>query len=176
LESNSSSLLNDALNNAVGPLGMALKQIAVLSDTHGLLRPEVVAACLGVDHILHAGDVGDPDILRRLAEIAPVTAIRGNIDTQGPCAALPATEMVELGGTYFYLIHSVADLDIDPVAADVQVVVSGHSHQPKEERHNGVLYLNPGSVGPRRFRLPVAMSYLWIEAGAIKVENLTFAV
>ena len=153
---------------------MSKTRIAALSDTHGLLRPEVVAACAGVDHILHAGDVGDPDILNRLAEIAPVTAIRGNIDTHGPCADLPATEMVELGGAYFYVIHSLADLDIDPVAAGVQVVLCGHSHQPKAERRNGVLYLNPGSVGPRRFRLPVAMSLLSIEDGSIQAESLQF--
>ena len=136
----------------------------------------MVAACLGVDGILHAGDVGDPDILKRLAEIAPVTAIRGNIDTSGPCSELPATEMVEVGGAYIYLIHSLADLDIDPAAAGVQVVLSGHSHQPLEKRHNGVLYLNPGSVGPRRFRLPVAMAFLQIEAGTVAVESLVFAV
>lgn len=155
---------------------MALTSIAVLSDTHGLLRPEVLAACNGVDHILHAGDVGDPGILTRLAQIAPVTAIRGNIDTHGPCAALPATEMIALGGVYFYLIHSLADLDIDPIAAGVQVVVSGHSHKPKEERLKGVLYLNPGSVGPRRFRLPVAMASLQIQDGKIDIESFQFDV
>jgi len=153
---------------------MALTYVAVLSDTHGLLRPEVIASCKGVDHILHAGDVGDPGILARLSEFAPLTAIRGNIDTHGDCANLPATEMLQLGGVYFYLVHALADLDIDPVAAGVRVVVSGHSHQPKEERRNGVLYLNPGSAGPRRFRLPVAMSFLWVEDGQIEVENVTF--
>ena len=152
---------------------MALTYVAVLSDTHGLLRPEVIASCKGVDHILHAGDVGDPSILARLSEIAPLTAIRGNIDTHGDCANLPATEMLQLGGVYFYLIHALADLDIDPFAAGVRVVVSGHSHQPKEERRNGVLYLNPGSAGPRRFRLPVAMSFLRVEDGQIEVENVT---
>ena len=153
---------------------MSKTRIAVLSDTHGLLRPEVLAACAGVDHILHAGDVGDPDILTRLKEVAPTTAIRGNIDTQGPCAELPATEMIALGGVYFYLVHSLADLDIDPVAAGVQVVITGHSHQPKEQRRNGVLYLNPGSVGPRRFRLPVAMSFVSIDDAQIDVENVQF--
>ena len=153
---------------------MSKTRIAVLSDTHGLLRPEVIAACAGSDYILHAGDVGDPDILVRLSEIAPVTAIRGNVDTHGLCADLPATELVSIAGTYFYLIHSLADLDIDPVAAGVQVVLTGHSHQPKEERRSGVLYLNPGSVGPRRFRLPVAMSFLTIEGAKIEVENLQF--
>ena len=149
-------------------------RLAVLSDTHGLLRPEVLAACCGVDHILHAGDVGDPEILTRLAEVAPITAIRGNIDTHGLCAALPPTEMLEFGGTTVYMIHSLADLDIDPVAAGVQVVVSGHSHKPAEERRKSVLYLNPGSVGPRRFRLPVAMSYLRIEDKEIEVEHVQF--
>ena len=155
---------------------MGKMRIAVLSDTHGLLRREVIAACAGVDHILHAGDVGDPAILARLAEIAPVTAIRGNIDTHGPCAALPDTDMVELAGVHFYLVHSLADLDIDPVAAGVQAVISGHSHQPHEERRRGVLYLNPGSAGPRRFRLPVAMAYVSIQDGAIAVEPVKFDV
>jgi putative phosphoesterase len=153
---------------------MSKTRIAALSDTHGLLRPEVTAACTGVDYILHAGDVGDPDILVRLGNIAPLTAIRGNVDTHGPCADLPATELFTVAGVYFYLIHSLADLDIDPVSAGVQVVVSGHSHQPKEEQRNGVLYLNPGSVGPRRFRLPVAMSFVNIEDTNIDVENLKF--
>ena len=154
-------------------MGISALRIAVLSDTHGLLRPEVIAACSGSDHILHAGDVGDSAILQRLREIAPVTAIRGNIDTGGPCAELSATEMVELGGVMMYLVHSLADLDIDPVAAGVRAVVSGHSHKPAEEWRRGVLYLNPGSVGPRRFRLPVAMSFLTLSNGKIQVENVT---
>lgn len=149
-------------------------RIAVLSDTHGLLRPEVLAACSGSDGILHAGDVGDPAILERLGDIAPLTAIRGNIDTSGACASLPATEMVELGGVAIYLVHSLADLDIDPVAAGVRAVLSGHSHKPAQEVREGVLYLNPGSVGPRRFRLPVAMSFLKISHGKIDVEHMTF--
>jgi putative phosphoesterase len=150
--------------------------VAVLSDTHGLLRPEVAKACQGVDHILHAGDVGDVRILERLREIAPVTAIRGNVDTHGPCADLPVTEMVSLGGEWVYLVHSVHDLDIDPVSAGVRVVVSGHSHAPGEETRRGVLYLNPGSVGPRRFRLPVAMAFLRIQNGAVAVEAMKFDV
>ncbi len=147
-------------------------RIAVLSDTHGLLRPAVTNALLGVDHILHAGDVGDPLILERLASIAPVTAIRGNIDLAGPCSLLPATEMVRLGGVLFYLVHSIADLDIEPTAAGVRVVVSGHSHKPALHKVNGVTYLNPGSVGPRRFSLPIAMAFVTIRSGQIKVEQV----
>ncbi len=151
-------------------------KIAVLSDTHGLLRPEVISACKGVHHILHAGDVGDPAILDILSGIAPVTAIRGNIDTHGPCTALPATEMVELAGVSIYLVHSLSDLDIDPRAAGVRVVISGHSHKPSEEWRDGVLYLNPGSAGPRRFRLPVAMSFLLLREQTITVEKVQFSV
>ena len=149
-------------------------RVAVISDTHGLLRPEAVATLHGVDHILHAGDVGDPAILDALSSIAPLTAIRGNIDTRGRCAQLPATEMIELGGVTIYMVHSVADLDIKPVAAGVHVVVSGHSHKPAQETLSGVLYLNPGSIGPRRFRLPVAMAFLQIADSKIKVEPVTF--
>jgi uncharacterized protein len=132
--------------------------IGVISDTHGLLRPEAVEALAGVDHILHAGDVGDPRILDRLCEIAPLTAIRGNVDVSGICWALPATDAVELGGRLFYLVHSLADLDIDPAVAGVAAVVSGHSHRPKVEERNGILYLNPGSAGPRRFNLPITLA------------------
>ena len=135
-------------------------RIGILSDTHGLLRPEVLPALAGVEHILHAGDVGDPAILTALAQIAPVTAIRGNIDTHGPCARLPATEAIELAGRLFYLVHSLADLDLNPTAAGIAAVITGHSHKPLAETHNGVLYLNPGSCGPRRFNLPVTLALI----------------
>ncbi len=134
--------------------------LGVISDTHGLLRPEALTTLAGVDHILHAGDVGDPAILEALRRLAPVTAIRGNIDTHGDCAGLPSTEAVELAGKLFYLVHSVHDLDIDPVAAGVDCVVSGHSHKAASETRDGVLYLNPGSAGPRRFSLPVTLALL----------------
>ncbi len=139
--------------------------VGVISDTHGLLRPEALQALAGVDHILHAGDVGSYDILLKLKQIAPMTAIRGNVDTKGQCVRLPAIEAVELGGVWFYLVHSVHDLDIDPVASGFGVVVSGHSHQPGEETRRGVLYLNPGSAGPRRFKLPVTLAIVQIESG-----------
>jgi putative phosphoesterase len=129
-----------------------------------LLRPEALQALAGVAHILHAGDVGDAEILDRLREVAPVTAIRGNVDTSGVCARLPATEAVELGGRLFYLVHSVADLDINPSVASVAVVVSGHSHRPGVKQRDGVLYLNPGSAGPRRFNLPVTLALVTLSA------------
>jgi len=149
--------------------------IGVLSDTHGLLRPEVLPALAGVEHILHAGDVGDPAILERLREIAPVTAIRGNVDVGGACSGLPDTEAVELGGCLVYMLHCLADLDLNPKAAEIGVVVFGHSHQPSVETRDGVLYLNPGSAGPRRFRLPVTVALLRIEDGVASAEIVPLA-
>jgi uncharacterized protein len=137
--------------------------IGVISDTHGLLRPEALAALRGVEHILHAGDVGEFSILEKLRTIAPVTAIRGNVDVRGECAELPATDVVELSGKLFYLVHSVHDLDINPTVAGVAVVVSGHSHKASVEVRDGVMYFNPGSTGPRRFSLPVTVGFLTIE-------------
>jgi putative phosphoesterase len=148
--------------------------IGVISDTHGLLRPEALTALAGVEHILHAGDVGDIGILAALRAIAPVTAIRGNIDTEGACAQLPATEMVEVGGKTFYLVHALADLDISPKAAGVDVVVYGHSHKAAVERQGEVLYLNPGSAGPRRFQLPVTLALVTVKEDGVeaRVERL----
>lgn len=139
--------------------------IGVISDTHGLLRPEALAALRGVEHILHAGDVGDIAILDALREVAPVTAIRGNVDGTGACAELPATDVVELGDRLFYLVHSVHDLDINPVVAGVAMVVSGHSHRASVEVRDGVIYFNPGSAGPRRFSLPVTVGFVTVEDG-----------
>jgi putative phosphoesterase len=139
--------------------------IGVISDTHGLLRPEAFAALKGVEHILHAGDVGDVAILDALRKIAPVTAIRGNVDTHGACARLPATDVVELGGKLFYLVHSVHDLDIDPVVAGVAMVVSGHSHKASVSVKGDVVFFNPGSAGPRRFSLPVTVGFVTVEDG-----------
>lgn len=140
-------------------------KIGVISDTHGLLRPEVLPALAGVEHILHAGDVGDPSILDALRTIAPVTAIRGNIDTSGPCSNLPATEALELGGCFLYMLHAIADLDLNPRAAGMGLVLFGHSHQPSANWRDRVLYLNPGSAGPRRFKLPITLALVEIEAG-----------
>src|SRR5271170_4967026 len=139
--------------------------IGVISDTHGLIRPEAVEALRGVEHILHAGDVGQICVLEKLREIAPVTAIRGNVDVHGACAKLPATDVVELGGKLFYLVHSVHDLDINPVAAGVAMVVSGHSHKASVEVRDDVVFFNPGSAGPRRFSLPVTVGFVTVEDG-----------
>jgi hypothetical protein len=137
----------------------------VISDTHGLLRAEALAALRGVEHILHAGDVGDIAILDELRKIAPVTAIRGNVDVSGACGELPATDVVELGGKLFYLVHSVHDLDINPAVAGVAMVVSGHSHKASVRARDGVIYFNPGSAGPRRFSLPVTLGFVTVEDG-----------
>jgi len=142
--------------------------IGVISDTHGLLRPEALSALAGSEHILHAGDVGDIRILDRLRQIAPLTAIRGNVDLHGECSLLPPTEAVELGGTLFYLVHSVHNLDIDPVAAQVDIVISGHSHKPAIEQKKGVMYLNPGSAGPRRFNLPVSVALVTLDESRLE--------
>jgi putative phosphoesterase len=144
--------------------------IGVISDTHGLLRPEALDALAGVEHIIHAGDIGRPEIVPRLREIAPVTAIRGNVDTQPWAQAFPAWDMVTLAGRMIYVIHDVGDLDLDPAATGIAVVVSGHSHQPKIESRGGVVYLNPGSAGPRRFRLPVTLAKLHVVGDAIGSE------
>jgi putative phosphoesterase len=148
----------------------------VISDTHGLLRPEALAALAGVEHILHAGDVGDIAILEALREIAPVTAIRGNVDTQGACAELAATEALELGGCLIYMVHAREWMDLTPEAAGVGLVVYGHSHRAEVEERNGVVYLNPGSAGPRRFSLPVTVARVEIEAGRVRAEIVELAV
>ena len=148
-------------------------KVGVISDTHGLLRPEAVEALRGVEHILHAGDVGVAAILDRLGQIAPVTAIRGNIDLRGPCAKLPPVELVELDGCSIYMLHNLHELDLDPVAAGIQVVISGHSHNPSIERKKGVLYFNPGSAGPRRFSLPISLGFLEITGEIVQPFLLT---
>lgn len=140
-------------------------RIAVLSDTHSLLRPEVLPAIAGADHILHAGDVGDADILDKLRTVAPVNAVRGNVDRQGACAKLPACDTFRLGGALLHILHNIAELDLKPEAADIRVVIYGHSHQPLVEIRNDVLYLNPGSIGPRRFNLPVTFAWLTLTRG-----------
>jgi putative phosphoesterase len=143
-------------------------RIGVISDTHGLLRPAAVEMLKGAEHILHAGDVGDPIILEALHEIAPVTAIRGNIDEAGTCAFLPATELVKLDNQSLYMLHDVKQLDLNPDAAGISAVIFGHSHKPLIEQRRGVLFLNPGSAGPRRFQLPISVA--WLETGP---EGLT---
>jgi putative phosphoesterase len=144
--------------------------LGVISDTHGLLRPEAVEALRGSDRILHAGDIGAPEILEALAKIAPATAVRGNVDTAPWASSLPETDVVEAGGVSIYILHDRGQLDLKPEAAGFRVVVYGHSHHPKVEEKNGVLYFNPGSAGPRRFNLPVSVGQLVIEMGKVRAE------
>ena len=143
-------------------------RIGIISDTHGLLRPEVTEQLAGVHHIIHAGDIGRPEVISGLRKIAPVTAIRGNIDRGEWAAQYPDTALVKLGGRSFYVLHNLKELDLDPAASGIDVVVSGHSHRPKIETVGGVLYLNPGSAGPRRFTLPIALATLELTCDALR--------
>ena len=141
--------------------------IGVISDTHGLLRPQAVEALRGSEHIIHAGDIGAPEIISELKQIAPVTAIRGNVDVQTWARDFPEMQVIELAGKSFYVIHDLNALDLNPKAAGFNVVISGHSHQPRQEIKNGVLYLNPGSAGPRRFKLPISVATIDISGARI---------
>jgi len=158
--------------------------IGVISDTHGLLRPEAIHALQGSDLILHAGDVGDPRILERLGDIAPVHAVRGNTDAGELRRSLPATLMVDLGaadgrpgdagpaGSLAYVLHDLLDLDLDPAATGIGMVVSGHTHRPEVQERDGVVYLNPGAAGPRRFTLPVTVAKVLLADGRVEAEIL----
>jgi uncharacterized protein len=144
--------------------------IGVISDTHGLLRPEAIEALRESRAIIHAGDVGDPVILEKLAAIAPVTAVRGNADTEPWAQKLPETNVLEVAGVSIYVLHSIDRLDLKPEAAGFSAVIYGHSHLPQEEMKNGVLYFNPGSAGPRRFKLPVSLGRLKVHDRRITAE------
>jgi hypothetical protein len=144
--------------------------IGVISDTHGLLRAEAMLALRGSEHIIHAGDVGDPEILRQLRMIAPVTSVRGNIDKGTWAGQLAEFEVVELGGISIYVLHDLAQLDLKPEAAGIAAVIYGHSHVPKQEMRGGVLYFNPGSAGPRRFKLPICVGRVVVGSGKIRGE------
>ena len=142
--------------------------IGVISDTHGLLRPEVKKIFKGVDLILHAGDIGAPRVLEELKSWARVAAVRGNNDKDKWAAGIPETEVVQVGSIYLYLLHDVKALDLSPAAAGFQVVISGHSHKPSIDKRDGVLYVNPGSAGPRRFTLPVSVARLTVEESTVE--------
>ena len=146
--------------------------VGVISDTHGLLRPEAMRALKGSEHIVHAGDVGDPVILEQLAEIAPVTAIRGNVDYGDWAQKLPETDVLEVGGISIFVLHNIDKLDLKPEDAGFAAVIYGHSHVPKQELNNGVLYFNPGSAGPKRFSLPISVGRFMIEGGKLKATIL----
>ncbi len=148
----------------------AMQIVGVISDTHGLLRPEALTALCGSDYIIHAGDIGDAAILKELAKIAPVSAIRGNVDREAWAKKIPTTSLLEIQGVSIYLVHNLAELDLKPEAAGFGVVVYGHSHAAKQEMKKGVLYFNPGSAGPRRFWLPVTVGRLTVKAGEVSGE------
>ena len=151
-------------------------RIGVVSDTHGLLRPEIAPALAGVERILHLGDVGKSSILKELAKIAPVTAIRGNVDREGPCSELPETDVLLLNGRYVYMLHDLNTLHLDPAAGKFGAVLFGHTHVPNFYKRKGVLYFNPGSCGPRRFELPVTVGLLAVnEDGEFKAQVIPLA-
>jgi uncharacterized protein len=147
--------------------------IGVMSDTHGLLRPEALAALQGSDYIIHAGDIGDTDILVQLGAIAPVTAVRGNVDREQWARDLPETNVLEVGSTAIYVLHDLGRLDVDPRSAKFAAVIFGHSHRPSQEMRNGVLFFNPGAAGPRRFTLPVTVGRLRIIGTQLSVEIIS---
>lgn len=146
---------------------MASVRAGLISDTHGLLRPQALAALRGCDHIIHGGDIGNEAILQQLRAIAPLTVVRGNNDIGEWAHGINETELIELAGVKIYVVHDVKQLAIDPVVEGIAVVVSGHSHKPRAEQRGGVLYVNPGSAGPRRFKLPVSVGELVIESGNV---------
>jgi putative phosphoesterase len=150
--------------------------VGVISDTHGLLRPEAVAALAGVERIVHAGDIGSPDVLTQLGRVAPVVAVRGNNDRDAWAADIPETEVVEIGGVSLYLLHDLHELDLDPRAAGFAAVIAGHSHQPRMDERDGVLYLNPGSAGPRRFKLPISLARLTVAGARVQARLVTLEI
>jgi len=168
--------MNRATKRAVrGSDGVVERTIGVISDTHGLIRPEAIEALRGSEHIIHAGDMGDPSILERLAELAPVTAVRGNVDGGDWARRIPRTNVVELRGFTIYVLHNLEELDLNPESAGFSAVIYGHSHIPRQEFKNGVLYFNPGSAGPRRFHLPISVGKLFVDEAKLRAEILELA-
>ena len=151
------------------------RRVGVISDTHGLLRPEAVEALRGSDYIIHAGDVGKPEILDQLRELAPLTAVRGNIDRGSWANALPLTDVLDIGGSLIYVLHDVSTLDLIPESAGLSAVIYGHSHQPSIEWRSGVLFLNPGSAGPRRFHVPITVALLEVGEDGLKARHVALA-
>lgn len=149
-----------------------MRTIGVISDTHGLLRPEAIEALRGSERIIHAGDIGDSAILKKLGEIAPVTCVRGNVDTGIWARKLPLTNVLEVAGVSIYVLHILDELDLKPEAAGFAAVIYGHSHKPHSEMKNGVLFFNPGSAGPRRFELPVSVGKLTVRDGNVRGEHV----
>ena len=144
--------------------------VGIIADTHGLIRPEAIAALMGAERIIHAGDIGRPTVLEALAAVAPVVAVRGNNDQDAWAATIPETAIVEIDGLRLYVLHDIKALDFDPATAGFSAVICGHSHRPRLEQHSGVWFVNPGSAGPRRFTLPVAVARLYVQGGALTAE------
>ncbi|WP_343351233.1 metallophosphoesterase family protein [Pseudomonas sediminis] len=151
-------------------------RIGLIADTHNLLRPEALAALQGVDHLIHAGDIGGPHILTELERIAPLSVVRGNNDQEAWADDIPETLTLRFEDTTLYVLHDLKQLNIDPRALEIDVVIAGHSHKPLHEERNGVLYLNPGSAGPRRFKLPIGVGILHIEDRRVQAELITLPV
>ena len=158
------------------PKAHSSKQVGVISDTHGLVRDEALAALRGSDLIVHAGDIGGPEVLEKLQRIAPVYAVRGNNDRDTWGLTLPLTDVVTAGSHHLYLLHDIADLDLDPAAAGFAAVICGHSHKARIDWREGVLYLNPGSAGPRRFNLPIAVARMRVSAAGLEPELIELSV
>jgi uncharacterized protein len=150
--------------------------IGLISDTHGLIRPQALGALTGVDLIIHAGDIGAPEVIDALKRIAPVVAIKGNNDRAGWAKSLSETKLITTADAKLYIIHNVKELDCDPVVDGIQVVISGHSHKPSVTTRDGVLYVNPGSAGPRRFKLPIAVGKLRVEGTNVKAEIIELEI
>jgi len=144
--------------------------IGVISDTHGLLRPEALKHLMGVARIIHAGDIGSPNVLGKLQTLAPVSAVRGNNDKGAWAEAIPESLLFEVRGHAIHVLHDLAQIDLSPAAAGIAVVITGHSHKPVVDERDGVLFLNPGSIGPRRFRLPIALAKLYVNDTAVRAE------
>lgn len=154
----------------------AVRRVGLISDTHNLLRPEALAALSGVDHIVHAGDICSEAVLARLSEIAPVTAVRGNNDKGEWARALPEKEVVTFGAVHVYVLHDLAELDLDPAEAGFAAVISGHSHKPRVEQKGSVLYINPGSAGPRRFNLPISVGFMDVDGQSVRAHIRELAI
>ncbi len=151
-------------------------RIGLIADTHGLLRPEALAALQGVDHLIHAGDIGGPQILAELERIAPLSVVRGNNDAEAWADGIPESLTLRFGAISLYVLHDLKQLAIDPKAEGIDVVIAGHSHKPLHDVRDGVLYLNPGSAGPRRFKLPISVALLHIDGDAARVELITLEI
>jgi hypothetical protein len=157
-------------------MGRVAWRVGVIADTHGVLRPEALDALEGSDQIVHAGDIGSPEILDALEAIAPVTAVRGNVDRGAWARRLPRTAVLDVGGSPLYVLHDLNDLDLDPAVGGFAAVIAGHSHRPRQEERDGVLYFNPGSAGPRRFTLPVTVGRLTVDGSTVRAQIVTLAV